>query len=147
LLVRGRLFDGRVRLRRGDRDQSHRNAAKLWGEFFEAYDIATGYALGEDGRWVQHSWVMDGENSERFTCLLETTHRRAAYFGFTLAHFEAISFWVRHFVWGYGQAPLKAFYGIASPDDLNRVLDRGQYPGSGRAGPACGIPSEAARRS
>jgi hypothetical protein len=132
LLVRGRPFDEKVRLRRGDRDQPHANVAKLWGQFFDAYHVATGYALDEAGRWVRHSWLMDGENPERGASLLETTHRRAAYFGYTLAHFEAITFWVRHFLWGWGAAPLKVFYGTGTLDDLNRFLDRGRFgPGGG----------------
>jgi hypothetical protein len=139
LLVHGRGFDEKVLLRRGEREQPHTNAARLWAQSFDQHRIATGYALGEDGRWLRHCWVVQQEKPDLGACLLETTHRRAAYFGYTLAQFEAIFFWTHHFLWAYGEAPLKEFYGIGTPEDLANVLGLGW---SGRRG---GAQSGAAR--
>jgi hypothetical protein len=140
LLNRGQVFDGKVRLRRDAPDQPHANAAKLWALSPESCHIVTGYALGGDGIWARHSWVIEGAIPKRRDCLLETTQRRTAYFGYPLAHFEAIDFWIRHFLWAYGEAPLKMFYRVNSLAELNRCLDQMRFgPSDGpqrRAAPA-----------
>src|SRR5258708_7764341 len=42
--------------------------------------VVNGYALSKDGLWRQHSWLVTPEGG-----LVETTVRRAAYFGAVLA--------------------------------------------------------------
>ncbi len=60
LLSRGQLFTGKVRMKPGQAQKCHMNAAKLWAEDIEGFKLVTGYAFTL-GVWVQHIWVVKGE--------------------------------------------------------------------------------------
>jgi hypothetical protein len=145
LLARGRPFDEGVRLCRGDRHQCHRNAAKLWGLHFDAYQLCTGYGLCEEGRWLQHTWLLYQGCLPPTPHLLETTYRMQRYFGFVLRPHEAADFWVGNFLWGCGEAPLKAFFGIATLDELCHILGQGRPAGGGRLGIGSGANGKVAQ--
>jgi hypothetical protein len=122
LVAGGRLFYEQVRLRRCDGDQSRQNAARLWGQSFGRYHLVTGFALGADGRWVPHGWLLGREGKKQTAYVYETTGRKMSYYGFILAHAEAVHFWIRDCLWGCGEGPLRAFCGIGTLDDLYGVL-------------------------
>jgi hypothetical protein len=86
---RGQLFDQRVRMRRGQPNRCHENAAVLWASEIEKCQLVTGYALSGD-TWWSHSWVVEGDN------LYETTHPFRRYFGVVLDEMEALKFFVAH---------------------------------------------------
>jgi hypothetical protein len=144
LVAGGRLFYERVRLRRGDGGQPQRNAARLWGQCFGRFHLVTGFALGADGRWVHHGWLLGQQGRKGTAFLYETTDRRERYYGYVLKPHEAVGFWVGNFLWGCGQVPLKAFYGIETLDELHHVLELGRAAGRGRWGSADGAQSEVA---
>jgi len=66
-----------------DRD-CHTNVTILC--VFEGRQIATGWALSDDGLWRQHSWCVNGD------IIIETTQKREMYFGFVLSPSEAENF-------------------------------------------------------
>lgn len=80
IMTRGQFFYGdHARMRVGRPSQCHRNSAYLWDANRGRCQIATGYALSEDGIWRQHSWVVQPLTvSWR---VWETTVKRVAYFG------------------------------------------------------------------
>ncbi len=91
LLSRGRTFPTEgVRRRRRARNQCHRNVATLWCNAPGRVRIATGYALSDDGLWRPHGWTVEGGR------VIETTKRRAAYFGIELTIGEALTFTLRN---------------------------------------------------
>jgi hypothetical protein len=139
LVAGGCLFYERVRLRRGDPDQAQCNDAQFWGQCFDRFHLVTGFALGADGRWMPHGWVVGWEGRKGTNYLYETTHRRERYYGYILTHAEAVHFWIRDFLWGCGEGPLAALCGIGNLEELYRVLGPGRSSGSGRAGPAGGV--------
>jgi hypothetical protein len=65
-------------------------AALLWASDPQNMTLVTGYGLGEDGCWRQHSWVIARNR------LCETDARRQQYFGVSLTEEEAVLFWFRH---------------------------------------------------
>jgi hypothetical protein len=89
ILERGQVFSGRCRLIRGERNQCHANAGKLWENSRGQLPIAivTGYALSDDGLWRQHSWLI-AKPGRRWT-VIETTCRRLLYYGVVLTEEEA----------------------------------------------------------
>lgn len=91
ILKRGQLFYGdHARMMRGKPSQCHRNSALMWDANRGRCQIATGYALSEDGLWRQHSWVVQPLTlSWR---VWETTEKRIAYFGFVLDDDECDEF-------------------------------------------------------
>jgi hypothetical protein len=139
LVAGGRLFNERVRLRRGDGDQSQLNAARLWGRSFGRYHLVTGFALGADGRWVPHGWLLGREGKKQTAYVNVTTGRMQAYYGYILTHAQAVDFWIKDALWEGGKGPLRAFCGIASLEDLYRLL------GPGRAGRAVELNHEVAQ--
>lgn len=80
IMQRGQFFYGdHARMMRGAPSQCHRNSALMWDANRGKCQIATGYALSEDGLWRQHSWVVQPLTlSWR---VWETTEKRLAYFG------------------------------------------------------------------
>lgn len=93
LLERGFLADGRVELLPGTLSRCHANVSHIWEANPQAYRIATGYALSEDGLWRQHSWLRKRRlSSQGEADLIETTVLRSKYFGFELEHEEAGQF-------------------------------------------------------
>jgi hypothetical protein len=86
VLDRGRPFPGTARQWYGERSDCHGNAAALWRAGWGT--IVNGWALTkDDGLWRQHSWVQRPTGT-----LIETTDRRAQYYGYLLSENEA-----RHF--------------------------------------------------
>jgi hypothetical protein len=81
------------------------NSADLW-IFGVAHTIATGYALGDDGLWHQHTWALTGDGPDR--AILETTTSREQYFGIALTGADAL-----------------AFARASDPDTLEEVLATG----------------------
>lgn len=58
VLERGQFFYGSKYMKKGEDCRCHQNAAYLWDANRGRCQIATGYALSEDGLWRQHSWVV-----------------------------------------------------------------------------------------
>jgi hypothetical protein len=104
----GKLFTQPVRLRRGVRQQCHRNAAEVWAQDVERYKLCKGYALGDDGRWIAHSWLLDGDD------LIETTYRMEKYFGIVLSPEEACRSWYSNFLVWRHPGPTRLFYPVFS---------------------------------
>ena len=91
LLSRGQTFPTEgVRRRRLARNQCHRSVATMWCNAPGRLRIATGYALSDDGLWRPHSWAVKGGR------VIETTERRAAYFGIELTIGKALNFTLRN---------------------------------------------------
>jgi hypothetical protein len=83
----GAPFVAEARLiRKGQRNDCHRNAATFWLKG-KCDDIAVGYYLGPDGVWRQHSWgvMPDG-------VILDTHSAGRSYFGARLKCLEAAQF-------------------------------------------------------
>jgi hypothetical protein len=92
LLKRGEPFEECADLAPGESGQCHLNTARLWSEQRETLAIVTGYALSEDGFWRQHSWLLRQKPDPGESRLIETTMRRAKYFGVILTEAEAERF-------------------------------------------------------
>jgi hypothetical protein len=93
LLVRGVLWLGSgARVARGNDCQCHANSAALWAQDTAHYQIATGYALSEDGIWRQHTWVIERPGEVTTAQIVETTEPRVAYYGYPMTVAEAESF-------------------------------------------------------
>lgn len=58
----------------------------MWAQDVERYALCRGFARS-GGRWVEHSWVVDGED------VIETTYRMQKYFGVALTPPEACEAW------------------------------------------------------
>lgn len=96
IMQHGQFFYGaHARLKLGAPSQCHYNSALLWDANRGRCQIATGYALSEDGLWRQHSWVMQPLTvSWR---IWETTKKRIAYFGVVFNDDECEDFlWNNH---------------------------------------------------
>jgi len=63
----------------------HSNSASLWEHNQDKLRLCTGYYLGEDGCWRQHSWCWWPEVEK----IVETTVKGAAYYGFRMTDHEA----------------------------------------------------------
>jgi hypothetical protein len=61
--------------RAGAPGRCHENAVALWRSG-DASAIGTGYSLGPDSLWREHSWAWTPDD-----CLIETNETRFAYFG------------------------------------------------------------------
>jgi hypothetical protein len=92
LVASGRLFEESVTLKKGRKSQCHTNAAGMWSRDVDYNQLATGYALNDDGLWRQHSWVISGKT------LYETTTPRTKYFGVILEGTPAMDFWFTNYV-------------------------------------------------
>lgn len=88
ILERGQRFSGRSQIFLGEPCQCHSNSADLWMQNRNKIQICTGYALSRDGVWRQHSWCYHIENK----IVIETTMKRAQYFGFILNETESMCF-------------------------------------------------------
>jgi hypothetical protein len=89
LLVDGlRFADVPLVVETGERNDCHGNVVRLWRS--EKAEIATGYALSDDGLWREHSWgVRDG-------AVVETTEPRQCYWGVVIDQHDAAEYadWV-----------------------------------------------------
>ncbi len=91
IMQRGQLFYGKgTRFRKGEPCHCHSNAAYLWDVNRGHCQIATGYALSDDGMWRQHSWVVQPLTTK--WRVWETTVSRVAYFGFIMTDEECERF-------------------------------------------------------
>lgn len=83
----GALFANTVvRITRGRPNECHRSASRFWPNGTCAA-IATGYYLGPDGIWRQHSWGVMGNDG-----ILDTHSAGRLYFGVRLGGIEAVKF-------------------------------------------------------
>ena len=92
LLARGEVFDEPAELVPGELNRCHANAARLWDGQRDALSIATGQALGDDGLWRQHSWVIRKHPAAGQARILETTIIPIKYFGVLLDDRESVGF-------------------------------------------------------
>ena len=84
---RGQLFeDAHIRIVRGLPNQCHYNAARLWLRG-RCSNIATGYYLCFDGRWLQHSWGVT-----RAGVILDSHSGGRLYFGTVLDDLRGLAF-------------------------------------------------------
>ena len=91
IMERGQFWYGEhTRFKKGEPSRCHRNSAYLWDANRGRCQIATGYALSEDGCWRQHSWVVQPLTTKY--CIWETTEPRIAYFGFIMNDEECEEF-------------------------------------------------------
>lgn len=90
VLERGQFFYGSKYMKKGEDCRCHQNVAYLWDANRGRCQIATGYALSEDGLWRQHSWVV--QPMTRTVKVWETTVERVAYFGVVLNDEECQEF-------------------------------------------------------
>jgi hypothetical protein len=72
----GQPIKATVTIKKGARNDCHRNTAKLW-RAGKLDAICLGYGLSEDGLWREHYWGMKDDH------IIETTISRIAYFGAT----------------------------------------------------------------
>ena len=78
LMERGKFWKGRgSTFRKMRSNQCHGNSVCLMKEGVGS--VANGYALSPDGLWRQHSWIVTPDGG-----IVETTVRRAAYYGVIL---------------------------------------------------------------
>jgi hypothetical protein len=73
-------------MRRGRPSDCHGNVGRLWIRRKGRIEIATGYALSDDGLWRSHSWGFEADH------VIETTEARELYFGILLAPARAARF-------------------------------------------------------
>lgn len=79
LIASGSAMAGSVKCEIMERSACHKNVARLWQlKKTGLIGIGTGYALSDDDLWRQHSWGIQKGG------ILETTQKRAKYFGITL---------------------------------------------------------------
>ena len=87
VVKRGQLFeDAHIRIVRGLPNQCHYNAARLWLRG-RCSNIATGYYLCFDGRWLPHSWGVT-----RAGVILDSHSGGRLYFGTILDDLRGLAF-------------------------------------------------------
>lgn len=91
IMERGQFWYGEhARMKKGEPSRCHQNSAYLWDANRGRCQIATGYALSNDGCWRQHSWVVQPLATKYR--IWETTEKRIAYFGFIMNDEECEEF-------------------------------------------------------
>lgn len=85
IILRGQRFSAKSISMKGEPCQCHSNSAYCWDANRKHCTICTGYALSRDGMWRQHSWCYGGK-------VIETTEKRAAYWGFLMTEDECERF-------------------------------------------------------
>lgn len=92
LLKYGKILKGEdYILIKGQICQCHRNSIKYWYENKTICKFMTGYAMGKDGVWRQHSWCIQKNK------IIETTKARLCYFGITYSYNKSIKFYKKYF--------------------------------------------------
>jgi hypothetical protein len=109
LISRGQRFSLPVKECLGEPNNCHTNAAEIWGRDIEFLRLVTGYALGQDGVWHQHSWVIGNGK------IYETTGRPSQYYGVVLNPERAATFWWSAFVRERYRGPLELLQTQFSP--------------------------------
>jgi hypothetical protein len=86
LLSLGREFTNPVKRVRGTMHCCHGNVGRMFlaGKLMA---ICTGWALGDDGKWRQHSWGLDHKGK-----IVETTVKNIRYFGVYMTGLTAVYF-------------------------------------------------------
>lgn len=85
LVKEGKEFDlTKRKMVKGKDGQCHTNTANLF--LNKDISITTGYALRDDGVWIQHSWGFDGKQ------IIETTLPFEKYFGVSLTGMKITMF-------------------------------------------------------
>ena len=90
LLEKGRLFKGKIILKRMSPLNCHRNCCELWEKNPRTSKIASGWALSIDGIWRQHTWLLKDK------AIIETTEARTMYYGVVLSDRQATNFWCQN---------------------------------------------------
>ncbi len=92
ILSRGKVFSAKsISLRPGHLNSCHGNVAHLWSRSSGESKIVTGYAVGHDGVWRQHTWAVEDRNDKPM--LIETTQPMRLYYGFVLDADESVYFY------------------------------------------------------
>ncbi len=87
-MLDGKEFKSKVVYLEGEPNRCHANVAKR-AKGTKGFNIASGYALSDDGVWYSHSW---GFNSHK-KCVFETTKNKySKYYGYELNKAETIDF-------------------------------------------------------
>mgnify|MGYP000149194766 CR=1 FL=1 len=87
-MLEGKEFKSKVVYVEGEPNRCHANVAKR-AKGTKGFNIASGYALSDDGVWYSHSW---GFNSHK-KCVFETTKNKySKYYGYELNKAETIDF-------------------------------------------------------
>lgn len=88
ILKRGRLITPKqVKSKKGQAHQCHLNSSLEYLRQYPAYQIATGYTLGENGLWYRHSWLLAPND-----VIVETTVNWQLYYGVALDETETARF-------------------------------------------------------
>jgi hypothetical protein len=109
-----------VRIMRGRPNECHRNAALFWLKG-KCLAIATGYYLGPDDVWRQHSWGVMGDGT-----ILDTHSAGRRYFGVRVESIEAVKFAEDH----VGLTEVACFMGASRErfrpiiEECGRMLNR-----------------------
>ena len=91
IMERGQFWYGdHAKFKKGLPNRCHFNSARMWDANRGKCQIATGYALSDDGCWRQHSWVVQPLTVKYR--IWETTEPRIAYFGFIMTDEECEDF-------------------------------------------------------
>lgn len=90
LLSRGKAFSEPVVFAKSRRpSECHRTSVRMYLAEPGVYQIATGYALSDDGLWRQHSWLWKPSSGKLYE---PTPIKRDRYYGFLLTDEEAARF-------------------------------------------------------
>lgn len=90
LLNRSQAFGGTDFMYAGQTSRCHTNSAVL-ALMVDELQMATGFAMSQDGVWRQHSWCCLEYGDNKFH-ILETTCPRERYYGVVLTYDEHIKF-------------------------------------------------------
>lgn len=102
----------RIRIRRGLPNECHRNAATFWLKG-KCAAVATGYYLGPDDIWRQHSWGVMGNGT-----ILDTHSAGRLYFGVRMESIDALQFAEDHL----GVAEVLRFF-RRNPERFKPIID------------------------
>lgn len=76
LLEHGEFYGETYEKISGAQRDSYKNCSKTWDKHPEKYSIVSGFALGNNGIWRIHDWLVDKDDN-----VFETTALRSLYFG------------------------------------------------------------------
>lgn len=78
----------------GIANNCHENSSIIWRGGQKELVLMTGYALGDDGMWRQHSWCVFKETGQ----VIETTCESIAYFGVVLNDEDSEEFYHNNYI-------------------------------------------------
>ena len=73
VIHRGQLFTGKRVKAEGEPNKCHTNSSKLFLKSEGRLRLCTGFALTEEGWWVQHSWCVTHPDARRHAIGKDTT--------------------------------------------------------------------------